>query len=503
VALLEAVCNEAAAKKQRRSFTLKKKNIYVNQSQELLRLFEEAGNGAKVMCVPIDYAKKDHVVMFCNGHGQILRKPFSIKNSPEGIAYLTEQVTRSCNHRGIEPKHVFFGGEDVGSYAENFVNTLRSGGWIVAGVNAHDAKEQRANIQASTDRLDLMGIASMLLNRRANCSPAQSGIYRNLRTLVRHRRNLVSMSTEEKNRIHTVVDRLFPGFLDEKNSGILPFSKSSLYLMEDRFSPLQIRRRRREKLIEILRRFGTANPQSAAAKLQQYALGVLNTPVEYVNTLQLSLAQHVKHFICLQEGINQLENEMALWLAQTQGAFLTTVRGIGIVLAAGFTAEIGNPYEQKPVNNLVSYSGIIPRVKQSGGPEGKTRTGKVAKRCNRILKDYVVQSANHMGLHGPEDLMADYKRREAAEQHADFGIGRRYLRMAMCLMKTSQVYMPQRFRNAEVKPEQRAGYYLMSWPRLREKWHKVGALEIAFEKDRPLGQWRNMVQELYDIKLKL
>ena len=64
---------------------MKKKNIYSNQSQELLTLFEEAGNGAKVMCVPIDYAKKDHVAMLCNGNGHILRKPFSVKNSPEGI----------------------------------------------------------------------------------------------------------------------------------------------------------------------------------------------------------------------------------------------------------------------------------------------------------------------------------------------------------------------------------------------------------------------------------
>ena len=31
---------------------MKKKNIYTNQSQELLTLFEEAGNGVKVMCVP-------------------------------------------------------------------------------------------------------------------------------------------------------------------------------------------------------------------------------------------------------------------------------------------------------------------------------------------------------------------------------------------------------------------------------------------------------------------
>jgi hypothetical protein len=125
---------------------MKKTTIYSNQSQELLRLFEEAGNNSKMMCVPIDYAKKDHIVMFCNGYGDILRKPFSVKNSPEGVKYLTEQVSRSCRHRGINSKHVFFGGEDVGSYAENFVNTLRSKGWLVAGVNAHDAKKQRGPI---------------------------------------------------------------------------------------------------------------------------------------------------------------------------------------------------------------------------------------------------------------------------------------------------------------------------------------------------------------------
>jgi transposase len=482
---------------------VKKKNIYENRSQELLALFEGAENNSKIMCVPIDYARKHHVVMFCNGYGDILRKPFSIKNSPEGVKYLTEQVSRSCNHRHINPKHVFFGGEDVGSYAENFVNTLRSKGWLVAGVNAHDAKKQRANMQASTDHLDLRGIASMLLNRRANCSPAQVGIYRNLRNLVRHRRTLVGMSTRVRNQIHNVVDKLFPGFLDEKKSGILAFSRSSLHLMEDRFSAAQIRRRKQQKLIQILRRYRTSKPEQTAVKLQQYAAHALNTPAQYIVTLQLSLAHHVKHFRCLQENIEQLEKETALWLAQTQGAFLTTTRGIGIVLAAGVCSEIGDPTQQKPLDNLVSYAGIIPRVKQSGGPEGKIYTTKVSKRCNRMLKDYVVKSAMHLGYHGPDELMADYKRRDAAEQHADFGIARRYLRMAMCLMKTSQIYMPQRLRRKGVNPFDRANYYLMIWPYLREKWYKLGALEAAFAEDLPLGQWRNMVQELYKIKLEL
>jgi len=482
---------------------MRKRNIYQNQSQELLNLFEDAGNNSKVMCVPMDYAKKDHIVMFCDGNGHILKKPFSVRNNLEGIEYLTDQVTRSCRHRQIDHKHVFFGGEDVGSYAENFVNTLRSGGWVVAGVNASDAKKQRPNLQASTDRVDLMGIAATLLNRRANCFPAQSGIYRNLRTLVRHRRKLVVMSTEEKNRIHSVVDRLFPGFLDEKKSGICPFSEASLYFMEDRFSPHQIRRRKPHKLIEILHRYGTKQPEDTAKKLQNYADRVLDTPKEYISTFQLSLMQHVKHLKCLRDSIEHLEHEIAVWLAQTEGAFLTSIRGIGIVLAAGIAGEIGNPNNQKPVKNLVSYSGIIPKVKQTGGTQGKTHTGKVAKRCNRILKDYVVQSANHLGLHGPEDLMVDYKRREAAGQHADFGIARRYLRTAMCLMRKPQIYLPPEFRCAKTTPEERAGYYLMAWPALRDKWKKAGVLETAFDDNHFLGRWRNMVQELYEIRLKL
>jgi transposase len=482
---------------------VKKRNIYQNQSQQLLSLFEKAADNAKVMCVPIDYAKKDHVVMFCNGYGDILRKPFSVKNSPQGVEYLTDQVMRSCRQRAISKKHVFFGGEDVGSFADNFVATLRCQGWLVAGVNAHEAKTQRENLQASTDRLDLMGIAKTLLNRRADCSPAQSGIYLNMRTVVRHRRKLVGITTEVRNRIHSVVDRLFPGFLNESRSGITPFSKSSLWLMKERFSAGQIRRRRRSTLIEALRRLGTKKPEDTADRLQHYATEVLRPPQDQVHMLQLSLAQHVKHFCCLQQSIGQLEKEIALNLAQTQGAFLTSVRGIGIVLAAGVSAEIGNPFEQQPLNNLVSYCGIIPRVKQTGGPRGKTKTGTVAKRCNRMLKDYVVKSASHLGLHGPQELMSDYKRRDASGQHADFGMARRYLRIAMCLMRTSQIYLPSGLRKAQAQMQQRADYYLMIWPYLRDKWQKLEALQTAFKADQPLGQWRKIVQQLYGIKLTL
>ncbi len=481
---------------------MKKRNIFQNQSQEILTLFESAGNRSKVMCVPIDYAKKDHIAMFCNGNGRIIRKPFSIKNTLEGKKYLVDEVTKSCRHHGIKMEHVFFGGEDCGSYADNFITTLRSENWLVSGVNARDAKTYRENMQASTDRLDLLGICKMLLTCRGKCFPTQSGVYWDLKALVRQRRKLVHMTTGVKNRIHTIVDRLFPGFLDEKKSGIPPFSKCSLSLMKGRFSAHQIHKRKRPALIKFLSRQQTHPPERCVQKLQTYAAQVLKPPGKHIATLQLSLQQQIKLFDCLQDNIHQLDEQIAVHLAQTQGAFLTSIRGIGITLAAGVTAEIGDPSKQRAINNIISYSGIIPKVKQTGGLQGKTQITKVGKRCNRVLKDYVVQSASHIGLHGPEELMADYKRRDAQGQHANFGTARRFLRMAMCLMRTHQIYLPKRLRNAHAESIDRAEYYLASWPQIYKKWNKANAADVAFHIDMPLGQWRNVVQEVYGIKLE-
>ena len=109
---------------------MKKRSIFQRQSQDLMRIFEEAASNKKVLVVAMDYAKKEHTVMFCNGDGDILRKPFGVWNTPEGITYLVEQVRKCCNYHKIKTKHVFFGGEDCGSYTENFAITAQLG-WIM------------------------------------------------------------------------------------------------------------------------------------------------------------------------------------------------------------------------------------------------------------------------------------------------------------------------------------------------------------------------------------
>ena len=478
-------------------------SIYAAQCQPLRQLFEQAPHARKVLCVALDYAKTTHMALFCNGLGDILRKPFPVHNDPAGLQYLRAQLDRTCRQHGIASQHAFFGGESVGPFAANFVQALRQHGHLVADVNAWEAKQQRDNLQASTDRLDLLGIAKVLLQRRGNFSPAQTGAYWNVRELVRQRRRDVQQSTAVSNRLHTYVDRLCPGFLDEKRSGISPFSEACLWLLADRFSAQQLRHRRRESLVAGLRRGGTPEPAAAAAQLQALAAAVLPAAAAQVPILQISLQTQVAHYRCLQHGLAQLDCELAYWLAQTQAALLTTVSGIGIVLAAGVGGELGDPQAQGDLTALSSYAGIVPRVAQTGGPDAPAVVGGVAKRCNRILKDYLVQSADHLGRQGPAEFRLDWARREAAAQHAAFGIARRYLRMALGLMRTGQVYLPPELRSAAIDQAARASYYRDRWPAWRDKWKKAGALAIAFDPAQPLGQWREMIQTLYRIRLPL
>lgn len=81
-------------------------------------------------------------------------------------------------------------------------------------------------------------------------------------------------------------------------------------------------------------------------------------------------------------------------------------------------------------------------------------------------------------------------------------MGRRYMRMAVHLMRTGEIYKPRDLRNHSDMQALRA-YYLQMWPFLRAKWKKSGALGVAFRRDTPLGQWRERTEAIYQIQLPL
>ena len=67
-------------------------SIYRNQDALLRALFERAADPRKVLCVALDYAKHKHMVLCCDGNGDILKQPFAVENSTEGMAFLIGQI---------------------------------------------------------------------------------------------------------------------------------------------------------------------------------------------------------------------------------------------------------------------------------------------------------------------------------------------------------------------------------------------------------------------------
>src|SRR5437879_9331283 len=80
-----------------------KSSIYSKCNPQLLKLFEQAGHPAKVMCVALDYAKAQHAALICNGLGDLLKPSFAVENSLPGAAKLLSEVRACAKQRKIRP----------------------------------------------------------------------------------------------------------------------------------------------------------------------------------------------------------------------------------------------------------------------------------------------------------------------------------------------------------------------------------------------------------------
>jgi len=173
-------------------------SIYSNQDASIQAVFERAESPRKVLCVALDYAKGKHVALFCDGNGDILKKSFPVENNTAGVAHLHEQIAATCRKRKITKKCVLIGGEDEPAYVCNFRSALREHGYITSRVGAREAKNNRENLLASTDNLDLLGIAKTLLSRRARAVEPDtegSATYAEIRELTRTRAHTPSLTS--------------------------------------------------------------------------------------------------------------------------------------------------------------------------------------------------------------------------------------------------------------------------------------------------------------------
>jgi transposase len=476
-------------------------SIFQRSNPAIEKLFAEAGSPKKVMCIPIDYAKRQHTALVCNGEGLQLHGAFNVHNSADGVEFLEDIIRGLCKKHSIRKTHVFFGGEDCTAFCYNFIHALLEREYLGIGVNAYEAAEARQNQLASTDKLDLLGIASVLINKkRGRTLSSEYGQARLLRELTHQRDSMVKAHSASAYRIHHWVDQLMPGFLDPKQSGLQPFSDASLWLMSQNFSPRQLRSRKNDVLAEKLRLFMLRDTEGKVKQLKQLARTALPPPAGLCETLQDNLAREVHLYQHLSETLHELDQQIARRLAATPGAMLTTMPGIGIILASGLYAEIGEPARQRNIASLAAYAGVVSRLKQTGGPDSPARSLGRTRRACIPLKRRLIDIALCVGQYGADELKTDYRRRVEAHQDVRFTMGRRLLRICAHLIRRQDFFLPPSLL-AGSDPEAHKAYYARVWDQILIKWRNAGAIQQAFAEGAPLEQWRTMLNELYSLDL--
>ncbi len=471
----------------------------------------------RILVVPIDFAKATHVVQIVRGTGEYLRKrPLNVRNSVAGSRYLIEAVERCCAKFRIGKSRVLFGGEDPPEYVWNFIGSIQAAGYSFVRVNAKEAKKHRTNTRATSDMLALDGIAQVMLLRRAYDLACRDEVYGAMKMAERARRKLKTQETALKNRIHRIAEVLFPGFLNESLSGLPPFGVSCLDLMESGCSVVRIRRMRTETLAKRLKKRRTQTPGKVAAELKKLARSALSPEPGIVPYLEKSLATKARHMKALRESLRVEENEMARCLVQTPGFLLTSIPGLGIVLAGGIVAEYGDTSDWRVPDRMASYAGIVCRQYQTGGPASEPVKGRLPVDANHHLKDQLLQAAHHTGhnrhpawrrleLPGDHPLYEHYHAVELREGKSRLSTAKKLIRVASAMVRDERIYLPANALNPNapdaMPAEQFVNYLQIVGEMLAAKWKRYDLSGIPDERNR-LTRWLQSTNELIKHLLK-
>ena len=104
---------------------------------------------------------------------------------------------------------------------------------------------------------------------------------------------------------------------------------------------------------------------------------------------------------------------------------------------------------------------------------------------------------------GPEDLRREADKLQAQGSHTEFALAKRLVRLAKYLVHTGTIYRPKALIDPNTPREALGLYYRDAWQKLLPKWKAKADLKDVFGPEHPLGQWRQMVQELYALELPL
>jgi transposase len=232
------------------------------------------------------------------------------------------------------------------------------------------------------DRLDSQLLARLPLLHPEGLNPIESlGPAEPLKRAVRRRVKLVEWQLACRQRLDSMLDLLGPAYAEVL--GGARYTKTALEVLERYGDPRKLRRLGVNRLTAVMKRtsggqFGTDKARQLIAAAGEAITLWENDQLDF-DELAWDLASEVRVLGQLGEEITRLEQRISVLYGKADPAgIVISAPGVGPILAGGILGRLGDAKRFADLAGVRSFSGMVPKVNQSGHTEtrpGITKTG--------------------------------------------------------------------------------------------------------------------------------
>lgn len=401
------------------------------------------------MLVGIDVSLRSHHVHFMDETGKSLAN-FSVPNSVDGADTLLSKLLEKTNKLNSQSLRIGMEAtSNLGWHLAHYLKYQLSESYPDAQIYVLNARKvarfkKGYDTLPKTDNIDALVIADHLRFGRLPYEMKDVVQYDALQRLTRTRFHLMHTIGREKTYFLNQVFLKFSG-LRQDNPFSTTFGTTSLAVIQE-LDPEQIADMPINELIEFIKDKGKnrfANPEEIASYLQKIARSSFRLHKAMTDPVNVSLAVTLSVIKHMEAEVKKLDKEIAK-IMKSIPQTLTSVKGIGDVLAAGIIAEIGDVQRFKNHSALAKYAGLSWTKYQSGEFEAedthRMMTG------NKYLRYYLIQAADSIRKHDSEYSAFYQKKYDEVPKHkhkrALVLTSRKLVRLVFSLLNTKQLYTP-------------------------------------------------------------
>jgi len=330
----------------------------------------------------IDVAKNKHDICVVDSNANVLLEPFTFYNSVAGFKFLLEKL------KPFDLSDSLFGLESTGHYGENLINFLHKQGFKLGIINPIQTDALRnTNIRKTkNDKIDTKLVAKALILGNYTPFVPKDLTLLELRSLCRHRDDILKSRSKLKVRLVAFTDQLFPELNYIFNS---IHQKSCYALLAEYPAPTDVCAVRVDKLSNLLRKASKGHfGLDKATKLKELAkssIGINNS------SLSIQIKHSLKQIELLNEQIDELDNKIKEVMDEIASPILS-IPGISYTLGSIIISEIGNIERFSSPCKLLAFAGLDPTVKQSG--TFNATHIKMSKRGSKLLRYALIKAAS-------------------------------------------------------------------------------------------------------------